>query len=268
MSILQRYANRRVMITGGGSGIGQATVLRILSEGGHVVAADISQAGLKDTIAKVEPHVERLSTLIMDVADEDSVKTGVAQAVTTLGGLDTLVNAAGIIRSAHFEETTADDFEQILRVNLVGTFLVTREAIRELRNGNQPAVVNFTSTSAQFAHPYMCGYAASKGGILSMTHSLAMEFAKEGIRFNCVQPGSISSGMTDGTGQSKQSVGADLPADADYSLFAKAQPMLPLEGGAQFAPPDSVASAVAMLGSADAYFITGTELRIDGGTHM
>lgn len=204
----------------------------------------------------------------MDVADEDSVKTGVAQAVTTLGGLDTLVNAAGILRSAHFEETTADDFEQILRVNLVGTFLVTREAIRELRNGNRPAVVNFTSTSAQFAHPYMCGYAASKGGILSMTHALAMEFAKEGIRFNCVQPGSISSGMTDGTGQSKQSVGAGLPADADYSLFVKAQPMLPLEGGAQFAPPDSVASAVAMLGSPDAYFITGTELRIDGGTHM
>src|SRR5689334_25271879 len=116
---LQRYANRRVMITGGGSGIGQATVLRILSGGGHVVAADISQAGLKDTIAKAEPHVERLSTLIMDVADEDSVKTGVAQAVTTLGGLDTLVNAAGILRSAHFEETTTDDFEQILRVNLV-----------------------------------------------------------------------------------------------------------------------------------------------------
>ena len=264
----QRYTDRRVLITGGGSGIGQACVLRILDEGGQVVAADISQAGLDDTVAKAGSGDGRLSTVVLDVADEDSVTTGVRSAVDTLGGLDTLVNVAGILRSAHLLDTTLAEFEQVLRVNLVGTFLVTRAALPALRRGTAPAVVNFSSTSASFAHPYMTAYAASKGGVLAMTHALAAEFAKEGIRFNSVQPGSISSGMTDGTGESKQSVGPGLPADADYRLFARVAPALPLPNKAIFADPSAVAAAVAMLGSPDAFFITGTEVRIDGGAHM
>lgn len=265
---LSRYSNRRVLITGGGSGIGQACALRILAEGGRVVAADISTEGLADTTAKAGAFGERLSTVVMDVGKEDSVRAGVAEAVNTLGGLDTLVNAAGILRSGHLAQTTLAEFEQVVRINLTGTFLVTREAIGPLHEGNGPAVVNFSSTSAHFAHPYMAAYAASKGGVLSMTHAWASEFAKAGIRFNCVQPGSISSGMTDGSGTSRQSVGPGLPEDADYTLFGKVAPMLPLDGGAIFAGPDAVASVVAMLGSDDAYFITGTEVRIDGGSHM
>jgi NAD(P)-dependent dehydrogenase (short-subunit alcohol dehydrogenase family) len=268
MTSLQRYSDRRVLITGGGSGIGQATVMRILAEGGRVVAADISESGLTDTVARAEPHGGRLSSVVIDVASEESVKEGVARAVEALGGLDALVNAAGILLSALFLETTLADFEQVLRINLVGTFLVTREAIPALRNGNDPAVVNFSSTSATFAHPYMSAYAASKGGIQAMTHALALEFAKERIRFNSVQPGSISSGMTDGTGESKQSIGPGLPADADFSLLGKITSVLPLEGGQMFAKPDAVAAVVAMLGSSDAYFVTGTEVRVDGGTHM
>ncbi|BBY78587.1 3-oxoacyl-ACP reductase [Mycolicibacterium parafortuitum] len=268
LSPLFRYADRRVLITGGGSGIGQACVLRVLAEGGRVVAADISADGLADTVGRAGDAGARLSTVVIDVGDETSVRTGVAEAISTLGGLDTLVNAAGILRSAHLTETSLADFEQVLRINLTGTFLMTREAIPALRDGNGPAVVNFSSTSAHFAHPYMSAYAASKGGVLSMTHAWALEFAKAGIRFNCVQPGSISSGMTDGTGASKQSVGPGLPEDADYALFGKVAPMLPLDGGAIFAAPDAVAGVVAMLGSNDAYFITGTEVRIDGGSHM
>lgn len=265
---LSRYSGRRVLITGGGSGIGQASVLRILAEGGHVVAADISGEGLADTSTKANAHGDRLTTVVMDIGDEESVAAGVAEALNALGGLDTLVNAAGILRSAHLAQTTLADFEQVLRINLIGTFLVTRECIAALHEGHHAAVVNFSSTSAHFAHPYMAAYAASKGGVLSMTHSWAMEFAKAGIRFNSVQPGSISSGMTDGTGSSRQSIGPGLPADSDYALFGKVAPMLPLDGGAIFAPPDAVAGVVAMLGSDDAYFITGTEVRIDGGSHM
>jgi NAD(P)-dependent dehydrogenase (short-subunit alcohol dehydrogenase family) len=268
-SALQRYADRRVLITGGGSGIGQATVLRILDEGGTVVAADISAAGLEDTVAKAHPHGDRLSTVRMDVGDEASVRAGVAEAVQTVGaGLDTLVNAAGILRSAHFTDTTLADFEKVVRVNLFGTFLVTREAIPALRRGTAAAVVNFSSTSANFAHPYMSAYAASKGGVQAMTHALALEFSKERIRFNCVQPGSVSSGMTDGVGESKQSVGPGLPDDMDFALLGKIMSVLPLEDGAMFAKPDAVASVVAMLGSPDAYWVTGTEVRVDGGTHM
>ncbi|SDE03836.1 NAD(P)-dependent dehydrogenase, short-chain alcohol dehydrogenase family [Mycolicibacterium neoaurum] len=263
-----RYVGRRVLITGGGSGIGQACVLRILAEGGTVVAADISPEGLSDTVTKAGDVGGRLSTVSMDIGSEPSVQAGVGEALSILGGLDTLVNAAGILRSAHLAETTLADFELVLRVNLVGTFLVTREAIGALGAGNGPAVVNFSSTSAHFAHPYMAAYAASKGGVLSMTHAWAMEFAKAGIRFNCVQPGSISSGMTDGTGVARQSIGPGLPPDADFALFTKVAPMLPLADGAIFAKPDSVAGVVAMLGCDDAYFITGTEIRVDGGSHM
>lgn len=261
---MNRYEGRRALVTGGGSGIGQATVLRMLAEGGTVVAADVSEAGLADTAAKAGEAADRLTTITMNIAEENSVRDGVAAAVTALGGLDALVNAAGILRSSHTHETSLDQFEQVLRVNLVGTFLVIREAIPALLDGRGSAVVNFSSTSAMFAHPYMAAYAASKGGVQSMTHALAAEYAKQGIRFTAVQPGSISSGMTDGSGQSKQSVGPGLPADADMSLFMKLAPAI----GDGFAGPDAVAGVVAMLASDDGSFITGTEVRIDGGTHF
>jgi len=261
---MNRYEGRRVLVTGAGSGIGQATVLRMLAEGGRVVAADVSEAGLADTVTRAGDAADRLTTVVVDVADEQSVRAGVARAVQALGGLDAVVNAAGILRSAHTHEMALDAFEQVLRINLVGTFLVIREAVPALLEGNGAAVVNFSSTSAQFAHPYMAAYAASKGGIQSMTHALAAEYAQAGIRFTAVQPGSISSGMTDGTGQSKQSTGPGLPEDADMSLFVKLAPAL----GQGFAGPETVASVVAMLASDDGAFITGTEGRIDGGTHF
>ncbi|MGP9022689.1 SDR family NAD(P)-dependent oxidoreductase [Streptomyces sp. BR1] len=260
---MERYAGRRALITGGGSGIGQATVLRILAEGGRVVAADVSEAGLKDTVEKAGVHADRLTTLVVDISDETSVRAGVAAAVSALGGLDVLVNAAGILRSSHTHETSLADFNKIVAVNLTGTFLMIREAIPALLEGDGPAVVNFSSTSAAFAHPYMAAYAASKGGIQSMTHALAAEYGKRGIRFTAVQPGSIASGMTDGSGASRASTGPGLPEDADMSLFMKLAPAL----GQGFAGPETVAGVVAMLGSADGAFITGTEIRIDGGTH-
>ncbi|MFD7919992.1 SDR family NAD(P)-dependent oxidoreductase [Streptomyces sp. NPDC059740] len=261
---MNRYEDRRVLITGAGSGIGQATALRLLAEGGTVAAADISEAGLAELAGKAGAHAARLRTLVVDIADEESVREGVSAAVTGLGGLDVLVNAAGILRSAHTHETTLEDFTRILRVNLVGTFLVIREALPALLRGQDAAVVNFSSTSAAFAHPYMAAYAASKGGVQSMTHALASEYAKQGVRFTAVQPGSISSGMTDGSGVSGQSSGPGLPEDADISLFAKLSPAL----GQGFATPDTVASVVAMLGSRDGRFLTGTEIRVDGGTHF
>ncbi|KKI22193.1 MULTISPECIES: SDR family NAD(P)-dependent oxidoreductase [unclassified Leucobacter] len=261
---MNRYEGRRALVTGGGSGIGQATVLRMLAEGGTVVAADVSEAGLADTVAKAGEAAGRLHTVIVNIADEASVRAGVATAVERLGGLDVLVNAAGILRSSHTHETSLESFERVIRVNLVGTFLMIREAIPALLEGNGSAVVNFSSTSAMFAHPYMAAYAASKGGVQSMTHALAAEYAKQGIRFTAVQPGSISSGMTDGSGASKQSQGPGLPEDADMMLFMKLQPAL----GQGFAGPETVAGVVAMLASDDGRFITGTEVRIDGGTHF
>ncbi|WP_067821875.1 SDR family NAD(P)-dependent oxidoreductase [Actinomadura kijaniata] len=255
---MNRFEGRRVLVTGGGSGIGRATALRILEEGGRVVAFDVNAEGLAATAERAGAHADRLTTSVVDISDEAAVRAGVAAAVETLGGLDVLVNAAGILRSAHTHQTTLEFWNRVLAVNLTGTFLMTREALPALLESGRGVVVNFSSTSASFAHPYMAAYAASKGGIQSFTHVLAAEYAGRGLRAVAVAPGSISSDMTDGRGPG-------LPGDADMSLFAKLVPALN-QGG--FAPPETVAGVVAALASDDGAFVTGTEIRVDGGTHF
>ncbi|MFE2377591.1 SDR family NAD(P)-dependent oxidoreductase [Streptomyces sp. NPDC059398] len=253
---MNRFDGRRVLVTGGGSGIGQATVARILAEGGTVVAADIVEAGLDTTReqARAAGTESRLTTVVADISDEASVRSAIGGAISDLGGLDALVNAAGILRSSHTADTSLEFWNRMLAVNLTGTFLVTREALPALLADGKGVVVNFSSTSASFAHPYMAAYAATKGGIQSFTHAIAIEYAKQGLRAVCVAPGSIASGMTSDPG---------LPADADLSLLAKLSPAI----GQGFAGPETVAGVIAMLASDDGAFVTGTELRIDGGTH-
>ena len=254
---MDRFSDRKIIVTGAGSGIGQATVARLLAEGGQVVGMDINEAGLATTAqaAADAGHQDRLTTLAVDIGDEASVKDKVAAALAKLDGLDVLVNAAGILRSSHTAQTSLDFWNTMLRVNLTGTFLMTREALPALLPSGRGVIVNFSSTSSAFAHPYMAAYAATKGGIQSFTHAIALEYSKQGLRAVCVCPGSIQSGMTGDPG---------LPADTDWTLLGKLQPAL----GSGFAPPSTVASVIAMLASDDGAFVTGTEIRIDGGTHM
>ena len=202
---------------------------------------------------------------MLNIGDEASVTEGVRAAAELFGGLDVLVNAAGILRAAHTHEMSLAEWNKVLTVNLTGTFLVTREALPALLAGDQPVVVNFSSTSASFGHPYMAAYAASKAGVQAFTHAIALEYSKQNLRAVSVAPGSISSGMTDGTGTSKENVGPGFPEhDVDWSLVTKLLPAI----GEGFAGPEAVAGVVAMLASDDGKFITGTEIRIDGGTHM
>ncbi len=254
---MDRLTGRRALVTGAGSGIGQATVARLLDEGAVVVAADVNEEGLQRTAARAADagHGERLTSAALDVSDEAAVEAVVADAVRRLGGLDVVVNAAGILRSSHTHETSLELWNTVIGVNLTGTFLVTRAALPALLETGRAVVVNFSSTSASFAHPYMAAYAASKGGIQAFTHALALEYSKQGLRAVCVAPGSVQSGMTADPG---------LPADTDWELLSKLLPAI----GEGFAPPETVAGVVAMLASDDGAFITGTEIRIDGGTHM
>ncbi|MGO9154084.1 SDR family NAD(P)-dependent oxidoreductase [Mycobacterium sp.] len=262
---MNRLEGKRILVTGAASGIGQSTALRLLDEGATVVAADIAADGLGKTRVRADEAAtgERLTTLEINVGDEGSVIDGVCSAVEKLGGLDSVVNAAGILRAAHTHQTGIDLWNQIIAVNLTGTFLVVREALPALLANSRSAIVNFSSTSASFAHPYMAAYAASKGGIQAFTHSLALEYAKDGLRAVCVAPGSIKSGITDATG-------GYIPQDADWSLFTRLMPILPTtveSSGVGMAEPSAVAGVIAMLVSDDGAFITGTEIRIDGGTH-
>jgi NAD(P)-dependent dehydrogenase (short-subunit alcohol dehydrogenase family) len=262
---MKRLEGKRILVTGAASGIGQATALRLLDEGATVVASDVAAGGLDATRTHADEAgtAGRLTTMPMDVGNEDSVIDGVRLAVETLGGLDSLVNAAGILRAAHTHQTSLELWNQIVGVNLTGTFLVVREALPALLANSRSAIVNFSSTSASFAHPYMAAYAASKGGIQAFTHSLALEYARDGLRAVCVAPGSIKSGITDATG-------GYIPKDADWALFSRLMPILPTtveSSGTGMADPSVVAGVIAMLVSEDGAFITGTEIRIDGGTH-
>jgi NAD(P)-dependent dehydrogenase (short-subunit alcohol dehydrogenase family) len=260
---MKRLEGNRILVTGAASGIGRATALRLLAEGACVVAADIAVLDKTRAQAEEAGTDDRLSTVELDVGDENSVVEGVRSAINRMSGLDSVVNAAGMLRAAHTHQTSLELWNQIIGVNLTGTFLVVREALPALLKNSRSAVVNFSSTSASFAHPYMAAYAASKGAIQSFTHALALEYASQGLRAVSVAPGSIKSGITDTTANY-------IPADADWALFGRLSPILPTtleSSGAGMGDPTAVAGVVAMLVSDDGAFITGTEIRIDGGTH-
>ncbi|MBF6330664.1 SDR family NAD(P)-dependent oxidoreductase [Nocardia transvalensis] len=253
----RRYDGRRVLVTGAGSGIGRGVARRLLTEGATLVAADISEEGLKETAEAVGADERaRLQTVRIDIGDPDAVREGSAAAVAFLGGLDVLVNAAGIMRTAHTHEMPLEAWNQVIAVNLTGTFLMIQSALPHLLQSTHPVIVNFSSTSAFGAHPYMAAYSASKGGINAMTHAIALEYAKQGLRAVNIVPGGITTGITSNLA---------VPDDTDWSLLSRLTGWL--NGGA-LGHPDDVAGVVAMVASDDGRYITGSEIRVDGGALM
>jgi NAD(P)-dependent dehydrogenase (short-subunit alcohol dehydrogenase family) len=259
---MQRFDDRRILITGAGSGIGQATVARLLDEGGTVVAFDVSAEGLARTTAAAEDAgtAKQLTTAVLDISNEVAVGNEVATAINTLGGLDVLVNAAAIQICAHTHEHTLHDWNTTLAINLTGTFLMTRASLPALIDSGRGAVVNFTSTAATFAHPYMAAYAASKGGVLAFTHALALEYSRQGLRAVNIQPGGVSTALANSTLDK-------MPEGYDLGLWAKQTPLLHGEESEILGDPSAVAAVIAMVASDDGRFITGTEIRVDGGAH-
>jgi NAD(P)-dependent dehydrogenase (short-subunit alcohol dehydrogenase family) len=259
---VQRFTDRRIIVTGAGSGIGAATVARLLEEDGTVVAYDVSSGGLAATAAAADEAGtgKRLTTAVLDVSSETSVTEAVDVAVAELGGLDVLVNAAAIQRCAHTHEHTLADWNDTLAINLTGTFLMIRQALPALLESGHGVVVNFTSTAASFAHPYMAAYAASKGGVLALTHALALEYSKQGLRAVNIQPGGVATALA-------MSTLDKMPAGYDLGLWAKQTPLLSGPDGNVLGEPSAVAAVIAMAASDDGRFITGTEIRVDGGAH-
>lgn len=238
-----------VLVTGAGSGIGRATVHRLVEEGATVVATDIVAEGLEHT-AQDAARPEAVTTFVGDVSDPAFGPAAVAAALEH-GRLDTVVNSAGILRFEHTHEVALASWQKILDVNLTGTFLVCQAALPALLDGGG-AIVNVASTAALAAHPWAAAYSASKGGVLALTRTLAIEYARQGLRANAVCPGSIDTPIT----------GAfTLPEGADPKLLHRI--MSPV-GMAQ---PEVVAAAIAYLGSDDASHVNGADLRVDGGTH-
>lgn len=251
-------------MTGAGSGIGRGTALRLAREGAYVAALDIvaeGLAGLADEIARsgLGENGGQIVTGAVDIADEESVRSAVGAVTETRGGLDAIVNAAAVHYGDHTHEMSLERWNRLISINLTGTFLMVRESIPALlESPHGGVIINFSSTSAFFAHPYMAAYSATKGAIMSFTHAIALEYADRGLRAVSLVPGGIETAITGATPD-------NLPSDVDWDKFAKLMPTL---GRGKFGTPDSIAGVVAMLVSDDGAYITGTEIRVDGGTHM
>ena len=247
---MKRFEGKNVVITGAAAGIGQATAQRIAEEGGNLALIDLNAEGLAATKAMAESLGVKAWTYECNVADGARVREVIDRAALDLGGFDTLCHCAGILRTYHTHEMTFDQWREIIDVNLNGTFYVNHAALPHLLKNRFSALVNCSSTAALGSHPWMSAYAASKGGVISMTRSLYQEYVKRGLRANCVVPGGIATALH-----------SDFraPEGADMDLLKGAMPFV------GFAKPYHAASVIAFLASDDARYINGTEVRADGG---
>ena len=221
------------LVTGAAGGIGHATVAALEAEGASVLGAD-----LRDT------------AVTLDVTDDASRHAAVDAVVSEHGRLDLLVNVAGVGSFKKTTDLTLDEWQRTLDVNLTGTFGMCQAALPALLDGGG-CIVNLASAAGLRATPYNVAYCASKGGVVMMTKSLAVELGGQGVRVNCVCPTSVDTPFLDGF---------SVPDDADFSLFTRSGGIINRK-----ITPEEVAAAIVYLASDDAAMITGTSLVIDGG---
>jgi len=238
-SLSERFADKVVLITGAASGIGRATAERLAAEGATIVAADLAPVDY-DVATKVS----------VDVSSPEQVTAMVDRAIADHGRLDVVCNIAGILRFNNFEDITLDEWNQVLAVNLTGTFLVCQAVIPHLleTRGN---IVNTASTAALAGHPWTAAYSASKGGVLALSQTLAIEFGRKGVRTNIVAPGSVETPIQNQF---------FFPDGADKSLLNRIMAFDRMRG------PEHVASVIAFVASDDGAHMCGSVLRCDGGT--
>jgi NAD(P)-dependent dehydrogenase (short-subunit alcohol dehydrogenase family) len=233
----------RALVTGGSSGIGLATALLLADRGAVVAVLDRESRDLP----------KELTGFKADVTDDAAVRTAVAAAAEALGGLDLLVNNAGIGAAGTVEDNPDDEWLRVLDVNVLGMVRTTRAALPHLRASAHAAVVNTCSIAATAGLPQRALYSASKGAVLSLTLAMAADHIREGIRVNCVNPGTAD---TPWVGRLLDA--ADDPAAERAALMAR-QPQ------GRLVTAEEVAAAVAYLLSPAAGSVTGTALAVDGG---
>jgi NAD(P)-dependent dehydrogenase (short-subunit alcohol dehydrogenase family) len=247
---MQRLTGKVVLVTGAGSGIGRASAQRAAAEGAAVCCLDIDGTAAENAAQAINRSGGQAISGACDVGDEAAVQACVADCVAQLGHLDALVNMAGVLRFDDTEQLSRDSWQRVIDVNLTGTMLLNREVLPHLvKSGG--SIVNAASTASLAGLPCGVAYSASKGGVLAMTRSIAVEYAKRGVRANCVCPGDIKTDMTKGI---------EFPDSMDFTLMSR---ISSLSG-----PKDAevVAGVIAMLISADGAHITGEDIRVDGGT--
>lgn len=250
-------APRRALVTGGGSGLGYGIAAALLELGSQVAIADSSQANLEKAAASLASP--RLLSIHMDVTSKVSAFAGIERCATEFGGLDTLVNSAGIFYLGKFDEIAEPDWDRMIDVNLKGVFLCCQAAAPWLRQGGRGRIVNISSDAGQKAYPMISSYCASKFGALGFSQAIAGELAPYGVTVNCVCPSGITS-----TVMGQQVLGAlvERTGKAAEELLAVRAQSVPL---GRLAEVEDVVNAVLFFLSDRSAFITAEALIVDGG---
>jgi NAD(P)-dependent dehydrogenase (short-subunit alcohol dehydrogenase family) len=247
---------RRVVITAAAAGIGLAMAKAFAADGDRVHICDINEQALEQVIGD---HPAITGT-VCDVSDRSSVESFVKAATDTLGGIDVLINNAGISGpTASVEEMDPDQWDAVLAVNLTGTFNVTRLAIPHLKRSDASVIIIMSSVGGRFGYPDRSPYATTKRGLIGLTETLALELGEHGIRVNAIAPGAVEGeriqrvlrGRAEASGRSL----ADVTADA-----------LSIQSLKRFVDPDDIAALAVFLASDSAKSITGQTIAIDGGS--
>ena len=239
------HRGRVVIVTGGAQGIGEACARRFAQEGAQVVIADVADApgrALAIELGALYRHC--------DVSDKVDVDDLVAKVLATHGRIDVLVNNAGIFKAADFLDVSEDDFDEVLRVNLKGSFLMGQAVAREMAARREGVIVNMSSVNGVLAIPSIASYNVSKGGVNQLTRVMALALAEHGIRVNAVAPGTIAT---------------ELAARAVLGSAAAREKVLSRTPMKRLGEPDEVADVVAWLASDAASYVTGEIVTVDGG---
>jgi 3-oxoacyl-[acyl-carrier protein] reductase len=241
---------RRALVTGAGRGIGRAVALRLAAEGADVAGIDLDGETLAATIEEVGAKGVSAQAVVCDLSAADQVPGAVAEAVERLGGLEIVVNNAGVVRDAPLETMSVEDWDVVLDVDLRGYFLVCKAALAVLRASQHGRIINISSRS-YLGNPGQANYSAAKAGVLGLTRALSLELGRDGITVNAVAPGMIDTDF----------VRSHPKADA---IIERALRITPLR---RLGTPDDVAAAVAFLASDDASYVTGDVLHVTGGRY-
>lgn len=244
-----RLSGAMAVVSGAASGIGQATALRLAREGAKVLAVDVAEPGLAETATLASAQGLSIATLVKSVAEADAPAAILDFAAECLGGISVLVNNAGIGGSHSAENTTDEEFDRFFSVNLRSVFRISRAAMTRMRPLGG-AIVNIASIYGMTGFPGTAGYAAAKAGVIGLTMQMATDCGPRGIRVNAISPGLIETGMTR----------RRIAGDAWFRSL-----MLDMTPLGRVGKPEDIAAAVAFLASADAAFITGQVLTVDGG---
>ena len=251
--MVTKQSDRRVaLVTGASYGLGAASAKALAQDGLDVIVTELNTDDLGDTLAAIEAtDGARAAAVALDLRSAESIENAMAEALAAFGRVDVLVNNAGILLVKPALEVTADELNQVLAVNVTGTYLMSQQVARHLVDAGRPGcIVNIASTFTVMGAPNVSAYGISKAAVGGITRHLAVEWADYGIRVNAVAPGSVKTKL-------RAEIMAANPARAEANL-AK----IPMQ---RFGTPEDMAGAVAYLASPAAEYVTGHVLAVDGG---